>query len=340
LKGSFMKTVFSDNEMVRHVWAQQNQASGSNPKRSLSFEGERLYSYRTCIAKFITHKGRRGVIITTNKYSVTTSGKHMPRVSDIPPGIVIMHAPDVYAGTHESAHGNNVAYFQSKYAEEMLKLSRARTYAENMPAWLERTKAEAVIYHEFFGIPFSPAAFPAPSPEILAEAKARALKATAAKNKEKRERRKQQIDAANAQAAAYLSGEADTLDYNIANYVTPNLYAELQECSIRRFRERRPVAHSIKISSYYPVLRVTGEEIETSQGARFPVADALKAWPFIKRCHDEGIDHDFHLRHEVDKAPMLGHFNIDRIDKGNVRAGCHYVQWEEIERMAKELGIV
>lgn len=37
----------------------------------------------------------------------------------------------------------------------------------------------------------------------------------------------------------------------------------------------------------------------------------------------------------------LGSFYVDRIDDaGNVRAGCHFVTWAEIERTACTLGLL
>lgn len=330
-----MKTVF-DNRQCIHVWAQQTQASGRNPKHSLSFEGERLYSYRICIAKFVTHKDKRGVIITTKKYSVTTSGKHTPSASDIPPGVTVMHAPDVYAGTHESSHGDNIAHFQKHYAEELTKLSRARDRADYKIAWLERIKEEARLYCEFFDIPFDRHAFPTPTPEALAEARARANKASAEKRKETKERKQKNIARALVQCAEYLGGASDSLAWGIERYITAEQYAQLQECSVQRFRERRPMAARIKLASRYPLLRINGEEIETSQGARFPVSHAVKAWPVIRHCRETGSawkrnGHQVHL----------GHFQIDSIEPdGDVHAGCHHVQFEEIERIAKELGVL
>jgi hypothetical protein len=84
------------------------------------------------------------------------------------------------------------------------------------------------------------------------------------------------------------------------------------------------------------LLRVRGNNVETSQGAQFPVAHARLAFPLVKRCHDSGTTWQRN-GHRV----TLGAFQIDRIDEhGNVRAGCHNVAYDEIELCAQQLGIL
>ena len=88
--------------------------------------------------------------------------------------------------------------------------------------------------------------------------------------------------------------------------------------------------------SYGPIrLRVKGDELQTTRGARVPLAHAVKAFRVIKRLHDKGqaYQRNGHTIH-------LGHFALDAIDSaGNVRAGCHEVAWEEIARVATLAGV-
>ena len=82
-------------------------------------------------------------------------------------------------------------------------------------------------------------------------------------------------------------------------------------------------------------LRITGDELQTSRGARVPVAHAVKAFRIIKRLHDKGqsYERNGHTIH-------LGHFALDAVDlQGNVTAGCHQVEWREIERIATIAGV-
>jgi hypothetical protein len=73
-----MKTVFSSNSEVAHVWAQRTHSYGRNQNGSLFFNGGNLYSYgyHCLLGEFITNeKNEVAVIINTDYYSATTA-KH------------------------------------------------------------------------------------------------------------------------------------------------------------------------------------------------------------------------------------------------------------------------
>ena len=82
-------------------------------------------------------------------------------------------------------------------------------------------------------------------------------------------------------------------------------------------------------------LRIKGDELQTSRGASVPLAHAVKAFRVIKRLRSKGesYERNGHTIH-------LGHFALDAVDSaGNVRAGCHEVAWEEIQRVATLAGV-
>jgi Na+/H+ antiporter NhaB len=64
-----MKTVFT-NDMVAHVFAQQQQQNGTSSNAAFSFFGSELKSYNTLIAKFVSSDF---VLVNSYSYSVTTS---------------------------------------------------------------------------------------------------------------------------------------------------------------------------------------------------------------------------------------------------------------------------
>ena len=89
------------------------------------------------------------------------------------------------------------------------------------------------------------------------------------------------------------------------------------------------------ISGILPMLRVVGDEVETSLGARFPRAHAIRGLAFVREVRASGREYvaNGHAIH-------LGNYAIDRIEPdGTVHAGCHVVRWEEIERIAPELSV-
>ena len=82
-------------------------------------------------------------------------------------------------------------------------------------------------------------------------------------------------------------------------------------------------------------LRIAGDELQTSRGARVPLAHAVKAFRVLKRLHDKGqaYQRNGHTIH-------LGQFALDSLDtEGTVTAGCHTVQWAEITRVAALAGV-
>jgi hypothetical protein len=84
------------------------------------------------------------------------------------------------------------------------------------------------------------------------------------------------------------------------------------------------------------MLRIDGDEVVTSRGARFPISHAKRALAFIRRVREFGQAYvrNGHTIH-------LGPYALDRIEPdGTVKAGCHVVSWKEIERIASALDSV
>jgi len=80
---------------------------------------------------------------------------------------------------------------------------------------------------------------------------------------------------------------------------------------------------------------ITGGELETSQGARVPLAHALRAFRFLKACRDKGEAWQANGR-----TLPVGQFRIDRVESdGGFRAGCHRIAWAEVSALAERLGV-
>lgn len=80
---------------------------------------------------------------------------------------------------------------------------------------------------------------------------------------------------------------------------------------------------------------ITHGELETSLGARVPLLHALKAFRFLKQCHDTATAWEANGR-----TIRVGHFQIEKIEpNGDFTAGCHFIQWREVDRLAQALGV-
>lgn len=80
---------------------------------------------------------------------------------------------------------------------------------------------------------------------------------------------------------------------------------------------------------------IVGGLLETSHGADVPLAHAVKAFRFVKLVRERG-----ETWRRNGRTIRVGHYQIDAIDAGGFTAGCHRINWGEIERLARELGVL
>lgn len=81
---------------------------------------------------------------------------------------------------------------------------------------------------------------------------------------------------------------------------------------------------------------IIGGTLETSHGASVPLVNAIKAFRFVKMCREAGREW-----HRNWRTVRVGFYQIDSISAaGDFKAGCHEFKWPEIERLARELGVL
>ena len=84
------------------------------------------------------------------------------------------------------------------------------------------------------------------------------------------------------------------------------------------------------------LLRVRGDNLETSLGARVPLAHAIKAFHRVGQCRAAGLSW-----HRNGDTIRVGQFQVDQINPdGSFRAGCHRINWPEIEAAARVAGVL
>lgn len=106
---------------------------------------------------------------------------------------------------------------------------------------------------------------------------------------------------------------------------------EREAAALSAFRERGVVAYPhLSDDKGGALLTVIGQELVTSWGARVPLADAIRVFKFAKLCRESGK-----AWHANGKRVYCGHYQIDKImPDGGFRAGCHLINWPEIEAAA------
>jgi hypothetical protein len=89
------------------------------------------------------------------------------------------------------------------------------------------------------------------------------------------------------------------------------------------------------------LLRIIGDpgepetaQLETSHGARVPLNHAIKAFRFVKLIRETGGHWQRNGR-----TVRVGFYQLDSIDPDGFNAGCHRINWPEIERVARLAGV-
>lgn len=320
-----MKTVF-ENRMVAHVWAQRNQAQGRSSNGQFYFNGDTIYSYGSHfpIASFVKDlQGNDRLLFVTRSYSVTTS-RHIAYVRQALSQE--QQSMIVYCYTPTNSHSSNIEHYDldikeylrmlSQYANTKIRQSTRDKIACNINVQITRRNE----YGKLFIKDYKPLVLPENIAQLAEDlAKQEKNKMVALKRKRTLAKNKRLT-------------EAESILGKRENW--PELWRDKYE-AIECDYDVRNTFDSYLREKIGVLLRLVDNEIVTSKGARFPIDHAKKAFTLIKKIHDNkgSYTHDNH-------TVALGNFRIDEIEStGNVKAGCHYVKYEEIELMAKRLNI-
>lgn len=330
-----MRTVFT-NSMCAHVWAQLKQPHGRSG--SMKFDGAVAYSYSTPVAHIITPKGRAAVaLFVPNSWGVTTAGhisEYRSAANQYPQFIV----PDIFPhydarkvrdeAPDATLHASNIAYLVAEYIKERDALLRCpaeswRLGDDRAEQALMKLSHALHLYEDAFGLPHSDALHWLSDAQKIRERRDRLLndpkraakRAASAAARERAEEKKQaqrieqrRLDALGAadRVAAWIAGQDVRLHYGDLNPMVG------------------------------PLLRIRGDNVETSMGASVPLEHARRVLRFWSRLRDAGMEYDGNSA--TGRGPLedvtLGHFRLNSIDaQGNVRAGCHRITAAEVGRL-------
>ena len=292
-----MKKVFSSHNEVAHIWASRSQYEGSASR--IFFEDGVIYSYgrHFPVAKF----GADGVTVlfTDRGYSSSTN-KHKSIIrSAIPCDYRVIYCDDP-TRSHDhnlSIWARKVERLRADFAAKTLRISRG-----NLAVEIFKTCESAIEYCLALKIS-EPDWTNELNDEMTARdyvyelAKAREVKKEA--NRKERER-----------LAGIEASERITLWQNGEN-VPQNGFSY---CAT--------------------LLRIKGDQIQTSKGANIPVADALKLWPLLLRVKQSGKTMEAGL-HSIN----LGPYRFNSFDGQTLIVGCHSIAWDQLALMAEKLNL-
>jgi hypothetical protein len=348
-----MKTVFTGREIF-HVFAAQKQWEGKTGNRNVSFRDTVLFSYAQPIARIVpeTSHGSKVALITSRKFSITTSG-HTRAASSALSHFRVFYVPLIHLGEKQGA---NINYLWDMYSKAVAENMKAR----NLPWWIEETPEglkpkrdynplcdlarDVEDFAECFGLGAydgfggsgAEMTWKEDTRRIIAHHAARIARQNTPQAIAKREKDKVKRAAQNAkknrqEAERRARIEKEREERNAKEDATR---AE----RIEAWRKGGAALFSRDLNTLpHALLRVKGDTLETSHGARVPLEDAKRVFAFITR----GLAIAPNMPGEKSYRAKLaiGQYSLDEIfANGDFRAGCHSIKYEEAARLAAEIG--
>jgi hypothetical protein len=328
-----MKTVYPNRE-IPHLWAHQTQehARGSNVK----FQGPAIYSYATIVARLYEHKARgKLVLVSERTYSQTTS-KHLGYIRRAVSHLDTITVPHVTGSRYNNfplrraEHRANFQFLTEQSAAALARASRAMTVSR--AGWAceaaRRLALNAQRYSDFFGLRFRVKEIPEEVTDAAIE-RARRIEHPDPASKDKRERASAQRKATAAARAERIAAQKRERDF----------YRIGAARSSWRLGDAWGTDYEALRSSAC-MLRVDGEEIETSWSARVPVAAAPMVWEKVRQSIRAGGWENGTGSMTRFRRFLIGDYPLDRIDAdGTLHAGCHTIPYGELAAVARTLGL-
>lgn len=329
---------------LMHQWAHQTRPHRKSG--NVSYDGPALYSYRACIAYLHTkhaHKrpGETGldtgarsrfVLVSERRYSVTTA-KHIKyaqsAVSHLP-AATVPHVRPIGRNEHR-ANFDFIVGEAARMLKEAQRVQRAHGVAWRVNEARGYLR-QAADYSAFFGLRWKAPAFPQlewTNAQIRAERIENPNPASLDKRERKRAERAERKAERERQAAAQANIRI------MAARTNWRLFNAFGDSGL-------PAYGSYRMSRDNPVmLRVNGDTIETSLGARVPVAAAPMVWALVERHRRDWPEGRQFRTQGLARKFMVGDYPIDEIEgDGTLHAGCHTIPYSELRAMARTLGLI
>lgn len=306
--------VFPTDE-IPHLWYHKTQSEARNAGRNLYFEGDTIFSYggHFPIARHVKQGRKDAVLFTTKGYSVTTSGHKSSVRQAIPDTATVFSVPRVGSEWSDNVgHVENLAHFVTESKDSLGKAGRARANGKWALDAAFAFRDTARQYAKFFKVP-------TPNFDFLPTGKALAgLREQIAERAERHT------------ASQALAGQREEARR-----------AERHRIEMLDFAEKSILWRAGNPNVRLPwgadtLLRISGNEVETSRGARVPVSHAIALLAVVRKVVKRGEEFtpNGHTLH-------IGPYAVDKIETdGTLHAGCHVIKFAEIQTLAPALDAV
>lgn len=345
-------------EEIAHKWAHQSIPCGRNPQGNFRFTGAVITSYSADIAQIYKHS-KRGVLvlIDEHRYSVTT-GRQLSLIAGAVRHMPHMYVPKPCPRSYElkEAHAKNIAYLLAKHDEALAAAQCAQSAATVDWRWGigESALEDAGKYCVFFGIRRKIPAFPADAWNA-ARARALAIENPSAEELARREKARAKRSAAEEATLEYRTAMVRSME-EAGHHIPwrarqgkrwPEFIARAAKAPIDKqaeflrvgcLRSAWRLGIQCDARDGAIMLRVDGDDILTSHGARIPLSAAPAVWAIVERCRTAG-GRDFSSALQRG-GYRVGDYALDSVGAdGTLVAGCHSIPHSELRAMARRLGL-
>jgi len=293
-----MRKVLRNHDEVAHIWAQQSQQEGR--ASNVFFYGKTIYSYgeHFPIARF---EKKNVVLMNSETYSVSTS-KHATivlRALDLDT-VKVFHVPNTGSEREKPYHFGNVKSYFKEFERFLDKASRARGNYSYYLSWAKASREDALEYCKTFRC--------------------------------KRYLKKFDFD---------FDFDSDSVKEKVFKIKTREKENEARRAALLESALKKGVIQwrdgkNVLIHQYHKTLlrlSTDGKTVETSKRAYFPIEDAKRAIRFVKAVVKKGKPWE-----RNGERFKIGIYQLDTVSAcGDVKAGCHRVKFEEIERLSNEI---
>jgi hypothetical protein len=273
-----MKTVYSNGNAIGHLWAHQTQ--GHARAGNVSFSGSAFVSYETVIARIVSGPtGERAYLLTLHSYSNSTSKHQNIARRAIPNDAPIFYVPVTCHGFNRwpevsKDHELNVSLFADEINS---KLSDANESREPKKSRLILEAAsvldKANKYQSYFGLSFELPNLPYTAAQLRAMAEKQ--ESDYRKRSDAARERNKALRAIpwNQRIAMQRERNAEKLQKQI------NAWSEKLQKQINAWLNGGASFQAYGIDT---MLRIKGDNVETSRDASFPVSHAKRGLALVE----------------------------------------------------------
>lgn len=352
-----------NNSMVAHLWANEKQesANGSN----FYFEGESIYSYGRHfeVGRIVRNKRGEKAYLINDIYCSSSTSKHQCCVRNaIPTG------SKVFSVGYNMSNPGNMAFVTSgleSIKDAIEKYKKARTELSYRDIW--GAFKNLMDYIELFDMGTPQRLLKKSANEWLGTNHELSYKSDKIKREHVRELKHIFQILLNHQALEVLGtvnvivdevcGEGTWIKYSERSERWRKGEEERERIKLERLRKEEEARYKdfdekleewksgeinfLNTPFYIPGekpnawIRIKGNIIETSKQIKIGIAEARKLWRAVSAMH-RGAE----FRHGL-VEDITGHqWSLNRYENDLLTAGCHRIAYNEMERIAKQLGWV